>query len=126
MLSVTYNESFQVWTNKAADKSYVLYMCNTPKPKVDNALFVEIPVDRVGINDRGLITFVERLNQRMSIKYISSLPQTASPCLQVMADEGMLGYGGNFTRNLDIVFSAFGNETSGSGVIANQTVVVRS
>jgi len=88
-------------------------------------MFVEIPVDRIGINDRGLITYVERLNQRMSIQYINSLPQTASPCLQTMADQGLLGYGGNFTMQLDVVFAAAPNQTTGTGVIANQTVVVR-
>jgi ABC-type Fe3+-hydroxamate transport system substrate-binding protein len=111
---IQYFSTYKVLNNTAAGQTYVLYQCGTEKPAVDypGALFVSIPVSKVGISSTTMLTAIEILGKRGSIKGIGSTPDyIASPCmLKNVAEKKtvVLDYD-NSTQidalNLDVMFT---------------------
>ncbi|KAI9003472.1 hypothetical protein DFJ74DRAFT_438770 [Hyaloraphidium curvatum] len=98
-LSVSYQKSYKILRNSLRNETYVLYMCNTPRPPRDtipgvaaNARlkYFEIPLSDVGCSSRTAVTYLERLGLRPAIRYVSSTSIMTSPCLLKMAADGNL------------------------------------
>lgn len=67
-MSVTYQNSYKILRNTLRNETYVLYLCNTPRPaqsaipNVRNGTtvkFVEIPLKNVGCSSRSAVTYLE-------------------------------------------------------------------
>lgn len=66
-MSITYHNSYKLLRNTLKNETYVLYLCNTPKPaaseievpKNGTVKFVQVPVGGVGCSSRSSIAYLE-------------------------------------------------------------------
>ena len=93
--SVTYEDTYKIATNIAANETYLLYQCGTQPPadQLDgrHAAVVSVPVEEVGLLYTTMIPFIELLGARTSIAaYYSYLAYVSSPCLLQLAAQDLV------------------------------------
>ncbi|KAI8607387.1 hypothetical protein BC830DRAFT_145747 [Chytriomyces sp. MP71] len=83
-LSYQYKNNYKIITDKLSGSTYVLYQCGTPKPDVAANRTIAVPVQTVSVADTTVVTYLELLGQRASIKYTSggTVNYITSPCIQ--------------------------------------------
>lgn len=93
--TITYEDSYKVVKNTAADASYLLYQCGTDLPAQDildqHDVVIPVPLTNVGLHYTTFIPFVELLGQRTNIKAANGQASWIySPCLKGMASEELV------------------------------------
>jgi hypothetical protein len=93
--SVSYENTYKVVTNIAADETYLLYQCGTepPEDQLDgrHSAVIAVPVQDVGLIYTTMIPFIELLGVRTSVSaFFGSSTYVSSPCLSELFDEGKI------------------------------------
>jgi iron complex transport system substrate-binding protein len=91
--SVSYENTYKIVTNEAANETYLLYQCGTEPPMEEldgrHATVVPVPLEDVGLLYTTMIPFLEILGVRESISaFFGSASWVSSPCLSQLFDEG--------------------------------------
>ncbi|KAI9016736.1 hypothetical protein DFJ74DRAFT_240487 [Hyaloraphidium curvatum] len=91
--TITYQKSYKVLSNPAANETYVLYQCGTPEPTVAGANeYIPVPIDSTSISDTTVITYHELLGKVTALDYVDAftIGLIVSPCAQKeIADKGL-------------------------------------
>ncbi|KXS11798.1 hypothetical protein M427DRAFT_60249 [Gonapodya prolifera JEL478] len=109
--AIDYFKTYKVLRNTLVNASYVLYLCNTPRPPVDQfptgTPFFEIPIGYAGATSRTHLRFLERLGLRDRLRIVPDVARLTSPCLIQMANNGTLQSVNANTSyaNVDVVFT---------------------
>ncbi|KAJ3263077.1 hypothetical protein HDU76_012320, partial [Blyttiomyces sp. JEL0837] len=85
-LAYTYDKNFKTITNKINNETIVLYQCGTPKPTniPAKAQVIAVPITNVSIGDTTIVTYLELLGLRTTIKFAEDGTESyiSSPCVQ--------------------------------------------
>jgi iron complex transport system substrate-binding protein len=90
--SVTYENTYKIAINLAANETYLLYQCGTepPEDQLDgrHAAVVSVPVEEVGLLYTTMIPFIELLGARTTVSaFFGPSTYVSSPCLSELLDE---------------------------------------
>ena len=95
--NITYHNTYKIITNKASNKSYLLYQCGTEVPSSEKIagkhhLHIQVPLqNKVALSQTTQIPHLEHLGARRQVKaYIGSSSYISSPCLNYMIDESLI------------------------------------
>ncbi|KAI9208334.1 uncharacterized protein BJ171DRAFT_565456 [Polychytrium aggregatum] len=90
-LRLDYYNTYKTITNKVDGQVVVMYPCGSTAPNVTGAsVTIPVPIRSVDIEDTSVITFLEAIGVRSTIKFSSVTSTTTSPCLQQMLASGTL------------------------------------
>ncbi|CAB9508300.1 expressed unknown protein [Seminavis robusta] len=92
---VAYHGTYKILTNKASDLTYLLYQCGSDPPEEHldgrHAAVLSIPIQSVAIASTPLISYMELLGLRRTIKgYVGNPSFISSPCLLELIELGQV------------------------------------
>ena len=91
--TVSYEDTYKIVTNLAANETYLLYQVGTEPPQdaIDDghAAVVQVPIEEVGLLYTTMIPFLELLGVRTRIsEFLGYTAYIYSPCMSQLVDEG--------------------------------------
>ena len=92
--NITYHNTYKIITNKAVNKSYLLYQCGTEVPSSEKVagkhhLHIQVPLqNKVALTQTTQIPHFEHLGVRRQVRvYVGDSQYISSPCLKYMIKE---------------------------------------